>query len=134
MADFGWSSDGGTHCGVAATQSAWKTGCSSSQRLRPSDSNGRRSCSGRGGWPRRLIRPLAVRQASVASVGADQITDRQWVLKTGSVLNNRRIQARIFRALRMALPLHRKIDAKGLEVIYFFVADFQSGNHFLRSP
>ena len=33
---------------------------------------------------------------------ADQITNRLWALKTGSVLKNRRIKARMFRAFRMA--------------------------------
>jgi hypothetical protein len=50
---------------------------------------------------------------------ADQITDRLWVLKTGSVLNNRRIKARMFRAFRMAFfrstIVHncKRFDAKG---------------------
>ena len=33
---------------------------------------------------------------------AHQVTNRLWALKTGSVLKNRRIKARMFRAFRMA--------------------------------
>jgi hypothetical protein len=45
---------------------------------------------------------MSARRAANRPWAADQITNRLWALKTGSVLKNRRIKARIFRAVRMA--------------------------------
>jgi hypothetical protein len=55
---------------------------------------------------------------------ADQITDRLWVQKTGSVLNNRRIKARMFRAFRMAFTSPSENRCERFHQDLFFVLVF----------